>query len=89
MNKLGYHCNLPRCMVFAQTCLVGGVSLCHLTHKMETQQLIILLHHLHTQTPLGWTMEILIHKYQLWVGFENLVLQNVSPYSWVPDRWLS
>jgi len=85
LNKLGY---LPRCMVFTP-CLVGGISLCHLAHEMETQQLIMLLCHLRAQTQLGRTMEILICKYHLWAGLENSVLQDVSPSPWVPDKWLS
>jgi len=45
LNKMGYHHNLPYCMVFAPQSY-GRVGMSNLKHKMETQQLIILLHHL-------------------------------------------
>jgi len=36
LNKMGYHCNLLHCMVFAPH-KYGGVGLCHLQHEMEIQ----------------------------------------------------
>jgi len=59
LNKMGYHRNLPRAMVFAPK-YFGGVGLCNLQYEMETQQIIMLLRHLHACTPLGQTMDILI-----------------------------
>jgi len=42
LNKMGFHKNLPRCMVFAPRAW-GGIGMQHLQHKMETQQIMILL----------------------------------------------
>jgi len=39
---MGYHRNLPHTMVFAPQ-MIGGVGLSNLQHKMEIQQLLILL----------------------------------------------
>jgi len=61
----------------------------YLKHKMETQQLIILLHHLWAQTPLGKMMEILIKQYQVWAGIQNSVVVDMTACPWVPDCWLS
>jgi len=63
LNKMGYHCNLPRSMVFVPWDM-GGVGLCHLYYKHGTQQVIILLCHLQVCIPLGTTLEVLIHTYQ-------------------------
>jgi len=88
LNKMGYHCNLPRAMVFApQT--IGGVGLCNLQHEMEVQQILILLRHMQSGTPLGRTMEILTRQYQLWAGIQQPVLEDTRPCPWVPDKWLS
>jgi len=50
LNKMGYHRNLPRSMVFAPRAM-GGVGMCNLQSKMETQQILILLRHLRAATP--------------------------------------
>jgi len=42
LNKMGYHRNLPRSMVFAPRD-IGGVGLTNLIHEQGAQQLIILL----------------------------------------------
>jgi len=89
LNKMGYHQDLPQCLVFAPWCSIGGIGLCNLCYKMEAQQLIILLHHMCTGTPLGNTIEILTRMYQLWAVLENAILVNTCPCPWVPDRWLS
>jgi len=39
---------------------MGGVGMCNLKGEMETQQILILLHHLRAAMPLGTAMEILI-----------------------------
>jgi len=88
LNKMGYHRNLPRNMVFAPKA-IGGVSLCNLKHEMEVQQILILLCHMHSKTPLGRTMEILVCYYQLWAGIQQPVLEDTQPCPWVPDKWLS
>jgi len=59
LNKMGFHRNLPRCMVFAPRS-IGGVGMCNLQSEMEMQQILILLHHLRAATPLGQAMELLI-----------------------------
>ncbi len=43
-----FHRNLPHSMVFAPH-LMGGVGLCNLQSKMETQQILILFCHMHAQ----------------------------------------
>jgi len=88
LNKMGYHRNLPRSMVFASRSH-GGVGLCQLHHEHGAQQVIILLRHLRAGTPLGKTLEILIRNYQLWTGFQNHILEDTKPCPWIPDHWLS
>jgi len=85
---MGYHCNLPRCLVYAPRTF-GRIGLCNLQTEMEVQQITILLHHMRAQTPLGQAIEILIRQYQLWAGVSQPILQDTTPYSWIPDRWLS
>jgi len=63
LNKMDYHQKLPQSMVFAPQSM-GGVGLCHLQHKMETQQILILLQHMRVKTPLGQMFEILACLYQ-------------------------
>jgi len=72
---MGYHCNLPRTMVFAPQ-MIGGMGMCNLRHKMEVQQILIMLCHMHSGTPLGRTMEVLIHQYQLWASIQQPVLED-------------
>jgi len=55
-DKMGYHQTLPCSMVFAP-CSIGGVGLCHLSHKQGAWTIIILLHHLCAHTLLGSTSE--------------------------------
>jgi len=88
LNKMGFHRNLPRSMVFAPR-LLGGIGMCNLQSEMETQQILILLRHLRAATPLGRAMEILIRQYQLWAGLQHPILEDTRPCPWVPDRWLS
>jgi len=88
LNKMGYHRFLPRAMVFVPWTM-GGIGLCHLHHEQCAQQLIILLCHLRTKSPLGQTLEILVHTYQLWAGMPQSVLAHTKPYSWIPDHWLT
>jgi len=88
LNKMGYHHSLPRCLVFAPRA-IGGIGLCHLQHEMEAQQILLLLRHLCTQTPLGKAIDILIRYYQLWAGLENSILHDTRHCSWIPDCWLS
>jgi len=88
LNKMGFHKNLPRCLVFAPRS-IGGVGLCNLQHEMEIQQIIILLCHMWVHTQLGQTFKVLIRQYQLWTGIQNPVLQDTTPCPWVPDRWIS
>ncbi len=59
LNKMGFHRNLPRCMVFAPRSR-GGVGMQNFQHEMETQQLMILLRHLRAKTQLGQALTILI-----------------------------
>ncbi len=42
LNKMGYHCNLPRSVVFVPQSM-GSVGLCNLQYEMEVQQIMILL----------------------------------------------
>ncbi len=88
LNKMGYHRHLPRSMVFTPKA-IGGVGLCNLKHEMEVQQILILLRHMRSKTPLGHTMEILICYYQLWARIQQPVLEDTQPCPWVPDKWLS
>jgi len=39
--------------------------------------------------PLGKSIKILIHQYQLWAGVSQPILRDMTPYPWVPDRWLT
>ncbi len=87
LNKMGFHRNLPRSLVFAPRAF-GGIGMCNLKTEMEVQQIMILLRHMRAKTPLGQAIEILIRQYQLWAGVSQLVLQTTIPYSWIPDRWL-
>jgi len=88
LNKMGYHRNLPRCLVFAPRS-VGGIGLCNLQTEMEVQQIMILLRHMRAKSPLGQAIEILLRQYQLWAGVSKPILQDTTPYSWIPDRWIS
>jgi len=88
LNKMGYHRNLPRSMVFAPRSH-GGVGLCHLYHEHGAQQIITLLRHLRAGTPLGKTLEILIRQYQLWSGFQHHILEDPKKCPWISDHWLS
>jgi len=45
LNKMGYHRNLPRCLVFAPRTF-GGIGLCNLQTEMEVQQIMILVRHM-------------------------------------------
>ncbi len=88
LNKMGYHRSLPRCMVFAPRAM-GGIGLCLLQHEMEAQQILLLLRHLRTATPLGKAIETLVRYYQIWLGLELLILRDTRHCSWIPDCWLS
>jgi len=88
LNKMGFHHTLPRCLVFAPRAF-GGVGLCNLQTEMKVQQLLILIRHMRAQTPLGNSIELLIQQYQLWAGVSQPILQDTTPYPWVPDQWLS
>jgi len=85
---MGFHCNLPQSLVFAPR-VFGGIRKCNLKMEMEVQQIMILLHHMQAKMPLGHAIEILICQYHLWAGVLEPILQNTTPYSWVPDQWLS
>ncbi len=85
---MGFHRNLPRSVVFAPRCL-GGIGLCNLIHEQFTQQIIILICHLHAATTLGRTMETMIRSYQLWAGLRQSILWDTQPCPWIPDWWLS
>jgi len=88
LNKMGFHRNLPWCLVFAP-CHIGGVGLCNLQWEMEVQQILILLCHMHASTPLGNTMSVLICQYQLLAGLPNPVLSDTTPCPWIPNKWVS
>jgi len=88
LNKMGFHRNLPRCMVFAPRSR-GGVGMQNFQHEMETQQLMILLRHLQAKTQLGQALTILIRTYQLWAGLSDPILLDTRPCSWILDCWLS
>jgi len=88
LNKMGFHCNLPRSLVFAPQDH-GGVGLCNLIHKQGAQHLLILLRHMRARTPLGTVIEVLLHTYQLWAGIHHHVLLDMQPCPWIPDHWLS
>jgi len=88
LNKMGFHCKLPRSMVFVPRDL-GRVGLCNLIHKQSVQQLLILTRHLQAKTPLGTAMELLICTYQLWAELQCHVLDDTQPCPWIPDHWLS
>jgi len=88
LNKMGLHRNLPCSMVFAPRA-VRGLGLSNLIHKHAAQQIVILIRHLHTNTPLGKTMETLICTYQLWAGQQRPILEDTSACSRIPDHWLS
>jgi len=45
LNKMGYHRNLPRCLVYAPR-IFGGIGMCNLQTEMEVQQIMILLRHM-------------------------------------------
>jgi len=85
---MGYHSWLPCSMVFVPQAM-GRVGLCNLWHKMEMQQVIILLCHLCAKTLLGVTIDLLLGQYQLWAGISQLVLVDTTPCPWIPDKWIS
>jgi len=85
---MGFHHNLPWSLVFAPRSF-GGIGMCNLKTEMEVQQIMILLRHMWAKTPLRQAIEILIHQYQLWAGILQPILQTTTPYSWIPDQWLS
>jgi len=68
---------------------MGGVGLVNLQNKMEVQQILILVQHLHADTSLGKAMEVLIRQYQMWAGTREHILMDTSLYLWIPDHWLS
>jgi len=68
---------------------MGGVGLCNLQYKMEVQQIVLLLHHLHSGTPLSHIIEIIAQLYQLWVGLQNSIFADLWPCPWVLDKWLT
>jgi len=70
LNKMGFHCNLPRSLVFAPRA-IGSIGLCNLQYKMEVQQVLILIRYLCAQTTLGKAIEILLCQYQLWAGLSK------------------
>jgi len=82
LNKMRYHCNLPRSVVFVPQSM-GSVGLCNLQYEMEVQQIMILLWHMWSKTPLSNTMEILLWQYQ------QSILVNTHPCPWVPNYWMS
>jgi len=88
LNKMGFHRNLPRSVVFAP-CNLGGVGLCNLIYEQGAQQIIILLRHLQARTPLGKAMEALIRTYQLWAGLSQHILTDTQPCPWIPSQWMS
>ncbi len=88
LNKMGYHRNLPRSVVFAP-CRIGGIGLCNLIQEQSAQQTIILLRHLRAKSSLGKAMEALIRTYQLWAGLRRHVLFDTQPCPWIPSQWLS
>jgi len=88
LNKMGFHRNLPRSVVFAPRRL-GGIGLCNLVHEHCAQQVIILLRHLRAGTPLGIAMEVLLRTYQLWAGLPQPVLVDTQDCPWIPDHWLT
>jgi len=87
LNKMGFHRNLPRPLVFVPQ-EVGGVGLCNLINEQGAQQIIILLCHLRAQTPLGKAIELLLRSYQLWAGLRGHVLDDTQQCSWIPDNWI-
>jgi len=87
LNKMGFHWNLPRSVVFAPRQL-GGIGLCNLEYEQCVQQIIILIRHLRARTPLGTAMETLIHTFQLWAGLRNHVLTDTQQCTWIPNQWL-
>jgi len=88
LNKMGYHCNLLCSLVFAP-CDLGGMGLCNLASEQGMQQMLILICQMHTQTPLGTAIELLIHTYQLWAGIHQHDLIDTQLCPWIPDHWLS
>jgi len=88
LNKMGFHRNLPRPLVFAPR-EAGGLGLCNLINEQGAQQVIILLHHLRARTPLGQAIELLLRSYQLWAGLRRHVLDDTQPCLWIPDNWIS
>jgi len=88
LNKMGFHRNLPRSLVFApRDC--GGVGLCNLISEHGAQQLLILIRHMRTQTQLGIAIKVLLRTYQLWAGLRQPILVDTQPCPWLPDHWLS
>jgi len=87
LNKMGYHQNLPRYMVFVPK-QMGGVGLHNLCHEMELQQIMILICHLQANTQLGKVIQILLCTYQLWAGLSELVLLDTRECPWIPDCWI-
>ncbi len=88
LNKMGYHKSLPRSLVFAPKEL-GSIGLCHLQHEMEAQQILLLIRHMHTHTPLGNTIGILIQHFQMWAGLASSIMEDTRPCPWIPDCWLT
>jgi len=89
LNKMGFHRNLPRSMVFAPRSL-GGVGMCNLQSEMETQQILILLRHLRAKTPLGQAMTVLVCQYQLWAGLRCPIVEDTRPCRGFPiDGYLA
>jgi len=78
LNKMGYHHNLPCSLVFAPHDL-GRVGLTNLIHEQGTQQLIILIWHMHVHSPLSTAIKMLIQTYPLWAGISEYVLTDTQP----------
>jgi len=88
LNKMGYSKHILRAITYAPM-EIGGIGLCHLGSKQGIQQFIQLIKHLHASNSHGQIYRNLIDAYQIYVGIPNPILEDTSPLSWCPNRWLT
>ncbi len=77
LNKMGYHCSMPRTVVFGPTSM-GGLRFTHLYSSQGSQQALSLLRHICHNSNLGKLMRVALSWFQLTAGVSFPVLLRPS-----------
>jgi len=87
LSKMGYPCTFPCAIMYAST-HHGSLTFWHLGHEQGVQQCLQLIKHIQANTTTGQTYQILIQQYQLYTGFNHLILEKLMLYNGVlPPGW--